>query len=75
MPFAFSNGNGNRPQNKEIKQQVSLKVDPTTNCAEVKGRAEAKVADIESRIDALKRKKRALVKLTSACDGRGETSD
>lgn len=60
---------------KEIKELLSLKVDPSTTCAEVKGRAEAKIADIEARIESLKRMKRALVKLTRACTGRRETSD
>lgn len=60
---------------KEIKELLSLKLDPSTTCADVKGRAEVKIADIEARIDSLKRMKRALVKLTRACSGRGETSD
>jgi len=60
---------------KEIKELLDLKLDPSTNCAEVKGRAEDKIADIEAKIDSLKRMKRALVKLTKACSGRGGTSE
>src|SRR5919199_5139981 len=32
---------------KEIKELLALRVDPATTCAEVKARAQAKVADIE----------------------------
>jgi MerR family mercuric resistance operon transcriptional regulator len=60
---------------KEVKELLSLRLDPTTTCADVKGRAETKIADIEARIESLKRIKRALVKLTRACSGNGATSD
>jgi hypothetical protein len=40
----------------------------------VRARAETKIADVEQRIDQLNRMKRALVKLASACSGRGPTS-
>jgi MerR family mercuric resistance operon transcriptional regulator len=59
----------------EIKELLSLKLDPSTTCADVKKRAEAKIADIEAKLDSLKRMKQALVKLTKACTGRGTTSD
>ncbi len=59
----------------EIKELLSLKLDPTTTCADVKRRAEAKIEDIDDRIFALERMKQALVKLTSACSGRGKTND
>ncbi|MBW3542719.1 MAG: MerR family DNA-binding protein [Planctomycetes bacterium] len=60
---------------KEIGELLSLKLDRSTTCVDVKGRAEAKIADIEARIDSLRRMKRALVKVTKACSGRGSTSD
>ena len=60
---------------KEIKELLALRVDPDTTCAEVKSRAEAKIADIEEKIQALLRIKKALVKLTKACSGRGPTSE
>jgi MerR family mercuric resistance operon transcriptional regulator len=60
---------------KEIKELLALRVDPDTTCAEVKSRAEAKIADIEEKIQALWRIKKALVKLTKACSGRGPTSE
>lgn len=59
---------------KEIKELLSLKLDPSTTCADVKGRAEAKIADIEARITSLGRMKRALVKLAKACSGKKNTS-
>lgn len=59
----------------EIKELLSLKLDPSTTCADVKKRAEAKITDIEAKIDSLVLMKRALVKLTKACSGHGTTSD
>jgi len=57
----------------EIKELLSLKLDPASSCADVKGRAEVKIADIEEKIRTLQRMKRALVKLTKACSGDGPT--
>lgn len=59
----------------EIKELLSLKLDPATTCSDVKTRAEAKIADIEGKIDTLQRMRQALVTLTKACRGRGKTSD
>jgi len=60
---------------KEIKELLSLKLDPQTTCADVKGQAEAKIADIEGKIESLRRMKQVLVKLAKACSGRSETRD
>lgn len=60
---------------REIKELLSLKLDPGTSCADVKGRAVAKIDDIDAKIDSLKRMRRSLVKLTKACAGRGTSSD
>src|SRR5437660_1810009 len=54
---------------KEIKELLALRVDPDTTCAEVKRRAEAKIADVEEKIQALQRIKKALVQLTAVCRG------
>lgn len=59
---------------KEIKELLGLRLDPSTTCAEVRGRAQAKLDDIEAKIEALLRMKKALTKLTRACSGRGPTS-
>lgn len=59
----------------EIKELLSLRVTPGKSCAEVKARAQVKIADVEQRIAALKRMQRALAKLAAACSGRGPTSE
>jgi MerR family mercuric resistance operon transcriptional regulator len=60
---------------KEIKELLSLRLDPTTTCADVKRRAQEKIADIEAMVATLQRMKKALVKLTKECSGRGPTSE
>jgi MerR family mercuric resistance operon transcriptional regulator len=60
---------------KEILELLSLRVDPDTNCGEVKRRAEVKIADIEAKIHTLRRMKQALTKLVAACSGQGPTSE
>lgn len=54
----------------EIKELLSLRVDPGTRCDDVKARAEVKIADIEGKIETLQRMRKALLRLTAAC---GET--
>ena len=60
---------------KEIKELLSLRLNSATTCADVKSRAETKIADIESRIRSLRKMKKALVKLTSACNGRDTVNE
>jgi MerR family transcriptional regulator, copper efflux regulator len=60
---------------KEIKELLALRVDPTTTYAEVRSRAVAKIADIEEKIQALQRMRRALVKLAKECSGHGPTTE
>jgi len=60
---------------KEISELLSLRVDPDTTCGDVKRRAEVKIADMEEKIKALQRMKRALTKLASTCRGRGPTTE
>jgi MerR family transcriptional regulator, copper efflux regulator len=59
----------------EIRELLTLKVAPGKSCADVKSRAEAKIADIEQRVARLNRMKGALGKLATACSGRGPTSE
>src|SRR5437762_13302989 len=59
---------------KEIKELLALRVDARTSCADVRKRAEAKLADIDQKLRALRAMKRALVRLTTACVGRGPVS-
>src|SRR5213593_3218668 len=59
---------------KEVKALLALRVDARTSCADVRTRAEAKIADIDQKLRALRAMKRALVRLTAACVGRGPVS-
>jgi MerR family copper efflux transcriptional regulator len=54
---------------KEIRELLSLRVSRTTRSADIRARAEAKVADIEAKIRSLELMKKTLRKLTRACDG------
>src|SRR5436190_21775342 len=54
---------------KEIAELFALRVDPTTPARSVKQRATAKLAEIEWKIDELRRMKRALEEITHLCTG------
>ena len=58
----------------EIKELLSLRVTPGKSCADVRAHAEHKIADVDRRIASLERVRGALVKLTSACSGKGPVS-
>ena len=60
---------------KEIKELLSLRLDATATCRDVRSRAEAKILDIEQKLQALTRMKQALTDLTKACSGRGSVSE
>lgn len=60
---------------KEIKELLSLRVDPNTTCGNVKKRTEIKISEIEEKIRTLKKMKKALTKLAASCRGRGPTSE
>jgi MerR family transcriptional regulator, copper efflux regulator len=59
----------------EVKQLLALQVSPRTTCGDVRERAQAKVTDIQQKIDALQAMKRALEQLVSACAGDGPASE
>ena len=59
----------------EIKELLSLRVDPDTNCEDVRARAEGKIADIEDKIRTLQRMKKALIRLTQECCEKGGGSE
>ena len=59
----------------EISELFSLKVDKNTTCADVKNRAEGKIADIEEKIHALQKMKKTLTRLAKECRGRGPASE
>jgi len=60
---------------REIKELLSLRVTEGVSCAQVRSRAEAKIVEIEGRIQSLKKMKNALLKLTKECSGRGPVSE
>jgi len=60
---------------KEISELLSLRVDPKTTCADIMRRTEGKISEVEKKIQALSRIKKALIKLRSTCSGRGPTSE
>ena len=60
---------------REIKELLSLRRDPTTPAGDLKRRAEEKLADIDAKTQLLQQMKKALLKLTCACSGRGTISE
>ncbi len=60
---------------KEIKELLSLRRDPSTPAADVKRRAEVKIAEIETKIRRLQKMKKALEELTSACRGHATSAE
>ncbi len=59
----------------EIADLLSLRVDADTTCADVKARAEEKIASIQDRIHSLQRMERALTDLASSCRGSEPASE
>jgi MerR family mercuric resistance operon transcriptional regulator len=60
---------------REIRELLSLRVDSAKSCNQVRKHAEAKIADIEGKIEALGEMRQALEKLVAACgsqSARGE---
>jgi MerR family transcriptional regulator, copper efflux regulator len=60
---------------KEIAELLSLRVDPDTTCGDIKKRTETKIDEVQLKIQALQRMKKALIQLKAACRGRGPSSD
>ncbi len=59
---------------KEIRELIALETDPEATARDVRQLAEKRLADIEERIRALQRMRRALRKVTEECPGDGPTS-
>ncbi len=59
---------------KEIRELVSFERDERATAADVKAAAEGKLADIQDKIRALQRMRRALGKVIENCPGRGPTT-
>src|SRR5438128_889028 len=58
----------------EIRELLALRVSPRTSRAEIRKRAEGKLADIENKIKSLESMRKSLRKLTSSCAGCGPIS-
>lgn len=58
----------------EISELLSLRMEAGVSCADVKRRAQVKLADVETRMQSLRKMKSALTKLIGACAGEGPTS-
>ncbi len=59
----------------EIRELLALKMKPGTQRKDIRARAEAKIADIEQKIETLERMKRALRNMTERCDGCGPLAE
>ncbi len=56
---------------KEIRDLLDLRLSPRTSCSDIRRRVEAKAADIDERITALRKMRTALTKLAAACRSGG----
>jgi MerR family transcriptional regulator, copper efflux regulator len=60
---------------REIKELLELRFDPDAPCADVRRRAQDKLADIDKKIADLKRMRKTLSALAAACPGKGAVAD
>ena len=60
---------------KEIRELLSMRVDPVGSCGDVKAMAESKIADVEERIQGLQGIQQSLRRLVTACEDRQPTSE
>jgi len=58
---------------KEVKDLMSLRIDPRADCGDVRLRAEAKRQEVIEKIEQLHRVRDALDMVINACPGRGST--
>lgn len=56
---------------KEISELLSLRANPDSDCNEIQGRANAKLAEVEGKIEQLKHIGTALRKVIAACPSHG----
>jgi DNA-binding transcriptional MerR regulator len=56
---------------KEVKELLAIRVKPGSSCADVRRKAETKIADVDEKIHRLQAIREALVRLTATCTGRG----
>jgi MerR family transcriptional regulator, copper efflux regulator len=60
---------------KEIKELLALRIAPGSTQADVRKRAQAKIVDIEKKVQYLRAMKKALIRLMESCCGSGPASD
>lgn len=60
---------------KDIQELLSLRVDRRSSCSDVSRQAEAKIADIEQKLQSLRRMRRVLRELVAACGTATPTGD
>lgn len=60
---------------REIRELLALRASPRTTSAEIRKRAEKKIADIEGKIRTLDAMSKTLQKLTKSCAGCGPASE
>ena len=60
---------------KEIKELLGLRAKPGSTSADIRKRAEVKIADIDKKIRTLLAIKKSLREITNACSGCGPLSD
>ena len=60
---------------KEIRELLSMRVDPIGSCEEVRAMAEIKIADVEERIRVLQNIRLSLDRLVTACEERQPTNE
>jgi MerR family transcriptional regulator, copper efflux regulator len=56
---------------KEVKELLAIRVKPGSGCADVRRKAEAKIADVDEKIRHLQAIRDALGSMTATCTGRG----
>lgn len=60
---------------KDIKELLSLRVDPETTCKDILAKTQCKISEIDDKIQILQKMKGILISLATDCKGRGPISD
>lgn len=60
---------------KEIKELLALRIAPGSTRTDVRKRAEAKIADVEGKLQHLRAMRKTLLQLTEGCCGNGPASE
>lgn len=60
---------------REIRDLLTLRVDPKTTCAEVKQKTIEKIEEVDQKLKSLSRIRAALAAITRTCAGEGPTSE